>query len=157
MEGYAIDNPPKDLSLDGKDKASTISLSLTLSGKPVRNTNTDRAIDNLLALTHESADPSLEKTTLSKFEILAEFGEQLQQRLEEVPDSLGLSEIAGCCLCFAYAGCRHLNWVAFQNVKPSVVAAAVASDKLWGTSVLSLCVEQFELDGAIDHLAAALT
>ncbi|KAL4932899.1 uncharacterized protein BDV17DRAFT_252397 [Aspergillus undulatus] len=157
MEGYTIDHPPKDLSLDGKDEASTTSSSLTLSDEPVRNADTDHAIDNLLALTQESADPSLEKMTLSKFEKLSKFGEQLRQRLEEVPDSLGPSEMAGYLLRVAYAGRRHLNWVAFRNVKPSVVAAAVASDELRDASALSLCVDQFELEGAIDHLAAALT
>ncbi|PLB48899.1 hypothetical protein P170DRAFT_509564 [Aspergillus steynii IBT 23096] len=47
---------------------------------------------------------------------LAEFGEQVRRRLEEVPNSLGPSEVSGHILRIAYAGRTHLNWAAFRNL-----------------------------------------
>jgi hypothetical protein len=120
----------------------------------------DRAIDNLLILTQEPADLHLDEKTIGKFQKLAEFREQLRRRLEEVPDSLGpSSEASGHILRVAYAGRTHLNWVAFRNLAPGVIAAAVASDELRGASMLSLYVDKFKLEGDegdLGDLVAAL-
>ncbi|OQE10708.1 hypothetical protein PENFLA_c081G08388 [Penicillium flavigenum] len=122
-----------------------------------------RTIDNLLVLTQEPASGPLEKEALAKLQVLAQFREQLRQRLKEVPERLGSSQISSNMLRVAYAGCRHLNWVVFGNLPPRVIAAAIASDELQGASALSLCVNVFQLvgdeeDGESDlsDLAAAL-
>ncbi|KAJ5437724.1 hypothetical protein N7445_006268 [Penicillium cf. griseofulvum] len=122
-----------------------------------------RTIDDLLVLTQEPASGPLEKEALANLQVLAQFREQLRQRLEEVPERLGSSQISSHVLRVAYAGCRHLNWVVFGNLPPRVIAAAIASDELQGASALSLCVNLFQLvgdeeDGESDlgDLAAAL-
>ncbi|KAL4930990.1 uncharacterized protein BDV17DRAFT_280551 [Aspergillus undulatus] len=131
------------------------------SQEPLRNAHIDHAIDDMLLHTQEPAEPPLEKTIIGNLQKLVEYREQLRQRLEEVPDSLGPSDNSGYILRVAYAGRRHLNWVAFRNLAPSVIAAAVASDELRGASALSLCVDQFKLRGDegeedLGDLAAAL-
>ncbi|KAJ6149055.1 hypothetical protein N7471_000254 [Penicillium samsonianum] len=122
-----------------------------------------RTIDDLLVLTQEPASGPLEKEALANLQVLAQFREQLRQRLEEVPERLGSSQISSHVLRVAYAGCRHLNWVVFGNLPPRVIAAAIASDELQGASALSLCLNPFQLvgdeeDGESDlgDLAAAL-
>ncbi|KAL4860447.1 hypothetical protein BDV12DRAFT_108330 [Aspergillus spectabilis] len=157
-----LDDPPTDLCMDReKDSSTTRASSVTISGEPPQNTpvNIDSAIDDLLVLTQEPAEPSHEKTVFDNLQMLAKFPEKLQQRLEEVPDSLGPSKISSHVLRVAYAGRSHLNWVAFQNLPPSVIAAAVASDELRGASALSLCVDKFKLqrEGDLKELAAAVS
>ncbi|KAJ5130247.1 uncharacterized protein N7515_006286 [Penicillium bovifimosum] len=122
-----------------------------------------RIIDDLLVLTQESASGPPEKEALANLQVLAQFRELLRQRLEEVPERLGSSQISSHVLRAAYAGCRHLNWVVFGNLPPRVIAAAIASDELQGATALSLCVNLFQLvgdeeDGESDlgDLAAAL-
>ncbi|KAJ6123880.1 hypothetical protein N7471_011197 [Penicillium samsonianum] len=117
------------------------------SQEPLRNAHIDCAIDNLLLLTQEPTEPPFEKTVSDNLQKLAEYREQLRQRLEEVPDTLGPSEISSYILRVAYAGRSHLNWVVFQNLAPSVIAAAIASDELRDASAVSLCVDQFRLEG----------
>lgn len=73
-----------------------------------------------------------------------------------MPDTLGPSEISSYILRAAYAGRSHLNWVAFQNLAPSVIAAAIASDEIRDASALSLCVDQFRLEGDLGDLATVL-
>ncbi|KAJ6142529.1 hypothetical protein N7471_001982 [Penicillium samsonianum] len=155
------DEPPRDAHMDrAKDASSTTASRLTTSHEPPRNAHMDRAIDNLLILTQELADLHLDEKTIGKFQKLAEFREHLRRRLEEVPDSLGpSSEASGHILRVAYAGRTHLNWVAFRNLAPGLIAAAVASDELRGASALSLCVDKFKLEGDegyLGDLAAAL-
>ncbi|KAL4993273.1 hypothetical protein BDV10DRAFT_198465 [Aspergillus recurvatus] len=119
-----LNNPPKDLWMDReKDGLTTGASSVTISGEPPQNIPVDinSAIDGLLV-----------KTVIGNLKILAEFPEKLQQRLED-----------------SRAGRSHLNWVAFQNLPPSVITAALASDELRGTSALSLCIDQVKLQG--DH------
>lgn len=54
------------------------------------------------------------------------------------------------------------NWVAFRNLTPGLIAAAVESDELRGASALSLCVDKFKPEGGegdegdLGDLAAAL-
>ncbi|OQE77471.1 hypothetical protein PENNAL_c0061G02854 [Penicillium nalgiovense] len=54
------------------------------------------------------------------------------------------------------------NWVAFRNLTPGLIAAAVESDELRGVSALSLCVDKFKPEGGegdegdLGDLAAAL-
>ncbi|CAI7667660.1 unnamed protein product [Penicillium viridicatum] len=122
-----------------------------------------RTIDDLLVLTQEPASGPLEKEALAKLQVLAQFREQLRQRLEEVPERLGSSHISSNVLRVAYAGCRHLNWVVFGNLPPRVIAAAIASDELQGAFALSLCVNLVQLVGDkedresdLSDLAAAL-
>ncbi|KAJ9490293.1 hypothetical protein VN97_g2949 [Penicillium thymicola] len=155
------DEPPRDAHIDrAKDASSTIGSLLTTSHEPPRNAHIDRAIDNLLILTRELADLHLDEETIGRFQKLAEFREQLRRRLEEVPDSLGpSSEASGYILRVAYAGNTHLNWVAFRNLAPSVIATAIVSDELRGASALSLCVDKFKLEGdegGFGDLVAAL-
>ncbi|KAJ5320670.1 hypothetical protein N7508_000953 [Penicillium antarcticum] len=131
-----------------KDVSIRTASRLTTSHEPPRNAHMDRAIDNLLILTQEPAGLHLDKETIGRFQKLAEFREQLRRRLEEVPDSLGpSSEASGHVLWVAYAGNTHLNWVAFRNLAPSVISAAIVSDELRGASALSLCVDKFKLEG----------
>ncbi|KAL4861963.1 hypothetical protein BDV12DRAFT_203501 [Aspergillus spectabilis] len=162
-----VDDPPKDLWMDReKDGLTTRASSVTLSAEQPQNVpdEIDGAIDGLLVLTQQSAEPPLEQTAIGHLQTLARFPGKLRQRLEEVPDRLGSSTISSHVLRFAYAGCRHLNWVAFQNLPPSVIAAAIASDELQGAAALSLCVDQFMLrgddddgeGGGLDDLAIAL-
>ncbi|KAJ5158757.1 uncharacterized protein N7500_008408 [Penicillium coprophilum] len=141
-------------------RASTIAASRsTMPYEVPQKSPLDRAIDNLLILTQEPG-LHLDEETIGKFQKLAEFREQLRRRLEEVPDSLGpFSEASSHILRVAYAGCTHLNWVAFKNLAPGVIAAAVASDELRNASALSLCVDEFKLEGDegdLGDLAAVL-
>lgn len=133
---------------------------MTTSNEPPRNAHIDRAIDNLLILIQDPADLHLDEETIDKFQKLAEFREQLRRRLEEVPHSLGpSSEASGHILRVAYAGQTHLNWVAFRNLAPAVIAAAIASEELRGASALSLCVDKFKVEGDegdLSDLVAAL-
>ncbi|KAJ5416089.1 hypothetical protein N7465_004784 [Penicillium sp. CMV-2018d] len=119
----------------------------TTSQEPLRNAHIEYTIDNLLLLTHEPTEFPFEKAVNDNLQKLAEYREQLRQRLEEIPDTLGPSEISSYILRVAYAGRSHLNWVAFQNLTPSVIAAAIASDELRDASALSLCVDWFRLEG----------
>ncbi|KXG52943.1 uncharacterized protein PGRI_081980 [Penicillium griseofulvum] len=73
--------------------------------------------------------------------------EQLQQQLEEVPDSLGPSEAEAHILRVAYAKRTHLNWVVFRNLAPGMVGKAAVSNELWGASALSMRVDKFKLEG----------
>ncbi|KAJ5481635.1 hypothetical protein N7475_000447 [Penicillium sp. IBT 31633x] len=143
-----------------KDAPTTTTSHLTTLHEPRRNVHIDRAIDNLLALTQEPADLHLDEETTGKFQMLAEFREQLRRRLEEVPERLGpSSEASGHILRVAYAGSTHLNWVAFKNLSFAVIAAAIESEELRGASALSLCVDKFNLEegeGDLGDLAAAL-
>jgi hypothetical protein len=123
----------------------------------------DRTIDDLLVLTQEPACLPLEKKALAHLQMLVPFREKLRQRLEEVPDRLGPSTISIHVLRVAYTERSHLNWVAFGNLPPRVIAAAVASDDLRGASALSLCVNASQLAGDEEegepdlvNLAAAL-
>ena len=133
---------------------------MATSHEPPRNAHIDRAIDNLLILIQDLADLHLDEKTIGKFQKLAEFREQLRRRLEEVPDSLGpSSEASSHILRVAYAGRAHLNWVAFRNLAPGLIATAITSDELRGSSALSLCVDKFKLEGdegGLADLAAAL-
>ena len=137
----------------------------TIVDQPPQNDPVDmvRTIDDLLVLTQEPASGPLEKEALAKLQVLAQFREQLRQRLEEVPERLGSSQISSNVLRVAYAGCRHLNWVVFGNLPPRVIAAAIASDELQGAFALSLCVNLVQLVGDkedresdLSDLAAAL-
>ncbi|KAJ5522338.1 hypothetical protein N7527_006453 [Penicillium freii] len=119
----------------------------TMSQETLRNAHIDYTIDNLLLLTQEPTEYPFEKAVNDNLQNLAEYREQLRQRLEEIPDTLGPSEISSYILRVAYAGRSHLNWVAFQNLTPSVIAAAIASDELRDASALSLCVDWFRLEG----------
>jgi hypothetical protein len=158
------DDPPKDLSMDrAKDGSSTRSSSFTILDKPPQNVpeDIDRAIDDLLVPTRDFTELSIEKSATSNLQMLAIFPEKLRQQLEEVPHRLGPSKISSHVLRVAFAGRSHLNWVAFQNLPPSVIAAAVASDELRGASTPSLCVDQFKLhggdgEGGLNDLATAL-
>ncbi|KAJ6149089.1 hypothetical protein N7471_000288 [Penicillium samsonianum] len=139
---------PLKSTTSAKDISTITASRLTTSHEPPRNAHMDRAIDNLLILTQEPADLHLDEETISRFQKLAEFREQLRRRLEEVPDSLGpSSEASGHILRVAYAGNTHLNWVVFRNLAPSVIATAIISDELRGASALSLCVDKFKLEG----------
>ncbi|KAL3494970.1 hypothetical protein BJX62DRAFT_246849 [Aspergillus germanicus] len=130
-----LDEPLRGMSIHHVKDGSTSSC--TISDEPPQTVpeEIDRAIDNLL---------------------------KLRQRLEEVPDRLGSSMISSHVLRIAYAGYSHLNWVAFQNISPSVIAAAIVSDELQGAAALSLCADQFILrgddnrEGSLDDLAIAL-
>jgi hypothetical protein len=147
-----------------KDGLTTRASSVTLSAEQPQNApdEIDGAIDGLLVLTQLPAEPPLEQTVIAHLQTLAEFPEKLRQRLEEVPDRLGPSKISSHVLRVAYAGCSHLNWVAFQNLSPSVIAAAIVSDELQGAAALSLCADQSMLrgddnrEGSLDDLAIAL-
>ena len=119
----------------------------TTSQETLRNAHIDYTIDNLLILTQEPTEFPFEKAVNDNLQKLAEYREQLRQRLEEIPDTLGPSEISSYILRVAYAGRSHLNWVGFQNLTPSVIAAAIASDELRDASALSLCVDWFRLEG----------
>ncbi|CAG8897282.1 unnamed protein product [Penicillium egyptiacum] len=168
MVGYTIvDEPPRDVSMDhAKDDGSTTrASSVTISDEPPQTVpvDMDRTIDDLLVLTQEPACPPLEKQALAHLQMLVPFREKLRQRLEEVPDRLGPSTISSHVLRVAYTERSHLNWVAFGNLPPRVIAAAVASDDLRGASALSLCVDAFQLAGDEEegesdlvNLAAAL-
>ncbi|KAL4865180.1 hypothetical protein BDV12DRAFT_200372 [Aspergillus spectabilis] len=152
MVGFTIDGP--------KDARITTASPSTTPHRPLRNAHMDRAIDDLLVLT-QPADLQLDEKTINNFQKLAEFREQLRERVEEVPDSLGPSEISGYILRVAYAGYSHLNWVAFRNLPLSMIVSAVSSEELQGASTLSLCVDQFKLEGDkgevdLDNLAAVL-
>ncbi|KAB8067061.1 hypothetical protein BDV29DRAFT_163811 [Aspergillus leporis] len=132
----------------------------TISDEPPGKEHRDQAIDNLLILTQDPADLHLDQNTIRNFQKLAEFREQVRRRLEDVPDSLGPSKLSSHILRVAYAGCMHLNWVAFRNLPPSVITATVASDELRSASALSLCVDNFKLEGdegALSDLEAALS
>ncbi|KAI9035566.1 uncharacterized protein KD926_003226 [Aspergillus affinis] len=129
-------------------------------GRAAGKEHRDQAIDNLLILTQDPADLHLDQNTIENFQKLAEFREQVRKRLEDVPDSLGPSKLSSHILRVAYAGRMHLNWVAFRNLSPSVIAAAVASNELRGASALSLCVDNFKLEGdegGLSDLEAALS
>ncbi|CAG7962111.1 unnamed protein product [Penicillium nalgiovense] len=168
MVGYTIVNePPRDVSIDhAKDDGSTRrASSVTISDEPPQTVpvDMDRTIDDLLVLTQEPACLPLEKQALVHLRMLVPFREKLRQRLEEVPDRLGPSTISSHVLRVAYTERSHLNWVAFRNLPPRVIAAAVASDDLRGASALSLCVDAFQLAGDEEegepdlvNLAAAL-
>ncbi|KAI9036632.1 uncharacterized protein KD926_001645 [Aspergillus affinis] len=150
--------PSKSTSRASYASTTTIS-QLTTLDEPLRKAHINRAIDNLLLLTQQHGDLPLDKNTIDNFQQLAEFREQVRRRLEEVPDRLGPSEVSVHILRVAYAGCMHLNWVAFRNLAPNMIAAAVASDELRGASALSLCVDQFKLErdeGDLGDLAAVL-
>ncbi|KAL4922567.1 hypothetical protein BDW62DRAFT_18 [Aspergillus aurantiobrunneus] len=158
MVGYTIlDDRPGGMSVNAKASSCTIS-DESLPDVPEE---IDCAIDDLLVLTQEPAEPPLEKTAISHLHMLAKFPETLRQRLEEVPDRLGSSKISSHVLRVAYAGQSHLNWVAFRKLTLSVIAAAIASEELRNASALSLCVDQFllardEREGDLDDFAAAL-
>ncbi|KAJ5547459.1 hypothetical protein N7494_005044 [Penicillium frequentans] len=151
---------PSKSTTSAKDASTTTPSRLTTSNEPPRNAHIDRAIDNLLILTQDPADLHLDEETIDKFQKLAEFREQLRRRLEEVPHSLGpSSEASGHILRVAYARQTHLNWVAFGNLAPAVIAAAIASEELRGASALSLCVDNFKVEGDegdLSDLVAAL-
>ncbi|KAJ5787896.1 hypothetical protein N7457_002886 [Penicillium paradoxum] len=142
-----------------EDESTTTASCLTTSHELPRSAHVDGAIDDLLILTQDP-ELHLDERTIDKFQQLTEFRDQLRRRLEEVPDSLGpSSEASGHILRIAYAGCMHLNWVAFRYLAPGLIAAAVASDELRGASALSLCVDNFDLEGCegeLGDLAAAL-
>ncbi|KAL4863031.1 hypothetical protein BDV12DRAFT_202504 [Aspergillus spectabilis] len=149
-------NLPKDLWMDReKDGSTTRASSVTISSEAPQNISVDidSAINALLVLTQEPADPPIEKTAFENLQMLAKFP-------EEVLDRLGPSKISSHVLRVAYAGRSHLNWVAFQNLPPSVIAAAIASDELRGVSAISLCIDQFELrgddGGGVQDFAVAL-
>ncbi|KAL6238399.1 hypothetical protein BDW75DRAFT_237498 [Aspergillus navahoensis] len=158
MVGYTIlDDPPGGISIEEKASSCTISD----ESLPDIPEEIDCTIDNLLVLTQEPAEPLLEKTAISHLHMLAKFPETLQQQLEEVPDRLGSSKISSHVLRVAYAGQSHLNWVAFQKLTLSVIAAAISSEELRNASALSLCVDQFLLardkrKGDLNDFAAAL-
>ncbi|KAJ5382247.1 hypothetical protein N7517_000158 [Penicillium concentricum] len=151
---------PSKSTTSAKDASTTTPSRLTTSNEPPRNAHMDRAIDNLLILTQDPADLHLDEETIDKFQKLAKFREQLRRRLEEVPHSLGpSSEASGHILRVAYAGQTHLNWVAFRNLAPAVIAAAIVSEELRSASALSLCVDKFKVEGDegdLSDLAAAL-
>ncbi|KAL5356182.1 hypothetical protein BJX96DRAFT_171371 [Aspergillus floccosus] len=152
MVGYIIlDEPPLD---ESTIKASSI----TILDEPPQYApiDMDRAINDLLILTQEPASLPLDKRALANVQILAQFREKLRQRLKEVPDKLDFSKISSYILRVAYAGCSHLNWVAFRNLPPRVIATAVVSDELRGASALSLCVDRFQGESELGDLAAAL-
>ena len=146
-----LDFWPSKSSTTRSKEASSTAERLSTPHEP-RNAQMDRAIDNLLIFTHHNR--ALDETTIRKFQKLTEFREQLRRRLEEVPDSLGPSEACGYILRVAYAGRAHLNWVAFRNLAPSVIAAAIASDELRTASALSLCVD--EMKGDFGELGVAI-
>ena len=131
-----------------KDDSKSRASSFTMSDDPPQNIpeDIDAVIDDLLVLTQEPAGPPLDRSAVSKLQLLAKFPEQLWQRLEEEPDRLGPFKGSSHVLAVAYAGRSHLNWVAFRNLTLSVIAAAVASDELRGASALSVCVDQFEME-----------
>ncbi|KAL4738836.1 hypothetical protein BDV11DRAFT_188776 [Aspergillus similis] len=145
MVGYTIlDEPPRGMSIDrAKDGSTTRASSCTMSDEPPQDIpeDIDGVIDDLLVLTQEPAEPPLEKTAIGSLQMLATFPKKLWQRLE-VPDRLGTSKISSHALRVAYAGCSHLNWVAFRKHTLSVIAAAIASEELRNASALSLCVDQ---------------
>ncbi|CAI7618667.1 unnamed protein product [Penicillium palitans] len=139
---------PSKSTTSAKDASTTTLSRLITSNEPPRNAHMDCAIDNLLILTQDPADLHLDEETIDKFQKLAEFREQLRRRLEEVPHSLGPSSEASIhILRVAYAGQTHLNWVAFRNLAPAVIAATIASGELRGASALSLCVDKFRVEG----------
>ncbi|KAL3475937.1 hypothetical protein BJX99DRAFT_259013 [Aspergillus californicus] len=147
-----LDDPPKNLWMDReKDGSTTRASSVTISGEPPQNIpeDIDSAINGLLVLT-QVPEPPLEQTAID-LQMFVKFPEKLRQQLEEVPDRLGPSKISSYVLRVAYTGCSYLNWVVFQNLPPSVIAAAVASDELQGVSALSLCVDQLKLLGDNDE------
>ncbi|KAL4776494.1 hypothetical protein BDW60DRAFT_213879 [Aspergillus nidulans var. acristatus] len=158
MVGHTIlDDPPGGMSIDAKASSCTIS-DESLPDVPEE---IDCAIDDLLVLTQEPAEPPFEKTAISHLHMLAKFPKILRQRLEEVPDRLGSSKISSHVLRVAYAGQSHLNWVAFWKLTLSVITAAITSEELCNASALSLCVDQFllardEREGDLDDFAAAL-
>ncbi|KAK1149842.1 hypothetical protein N8T08_003398 [Aspergillus melleus] len=132
----------------------------TIADGPPGKEHSDRAIDNLLILTQDPANLHLDQNTILNFQKLAEFRDHVRRRIEEVPDNLGPSEVSGHILRVAYAGHMHLNWVAFRNLSPSVIAAAIESDELRSASALSLCIDNFKLEGnegGFDDLAATLS
>ncbi|KAJ5823925.1 hypothetical protein N7447_006265 [Penicillium robsamsonii] len=61
-----------------------------------------RTINDLLILTQEPASAPLEKEALANLQVLTQFREQLRQRLEEVPERLGSSQISSHMLRVAY-------------------------------------------------------
>ncbi|KAJ0424725.1 hypothetical protein BJY00DRAFT_276228 [Aspergillus carlsbadensis] len=164
-------NPPKDSSTDGEedwstdskeDDDSTRSLSATILEEPPQKFSDKIAssINNLLDLTQ--GEHLLEETVIHQIQNLAKHQEQLRQRLEEASDRLGPSKISSHLLRVAYAGHSHLNWVTFQKLTLSVIAAAIASEELHDASALSLRIDTFMLasdekeGGGLDDLAAAL-
>lgn len=157
---YGKDFRPSKSTTSANDASTTTPSRVTKSNEPPRNVHMDHAIDNLLILTQDPADLPLDEETIAKFQNLAEFREQLRRRLEEVPHSLGpSSEASAHILRVAYAGQTHLNWVAFRNLAPAVIAAAIASDELRGASALSLCVDDSRVEGDegdLSGLVAAL-
>ncbi|KAI9375021.1 hypothetical protein BJX61DRAFT_550309 [Aspergillus egyptiacus] len=152
----------RGMSFDGANDESTTRASIvTISDEQPRNIpeDIDRVIDDLLVLTHEPDEHLLERSAVGNLQILAKFPEQLREQLEEDPDRLGPSKLSSQVLAVAYAGRSHLNWAVFQNLTPSVIAAAVASDELRGASALSVCADQLELeqDGVLQELTAAVS
>ncbi|OJJ05259.1 hypothetical protein ASPVEDRAFT_44776 [Aspergillus versicolor CBS 583.65] len=144
-----LENPPRGMSwYHAKDYSKSRASSFTMSDDLPQNIpeDIDAVIDDLLVLTQEPAGPPPDRSAVSNLQLLARFPEQLWQRLEEEPDRLGPSRVSSHVLAVAYAGRSHLNWVAFQNLTLSVIAAAVASDELRGASALSVCVDQFEME-----------
>jgi hypothetical protein len=49
----------------------------------------------------------------------------------------------------AYAGCPHLNLVAFHNIAYEVITVGVTSDELQGAVALSLCVNDLKGDVSV--------
>ncbi|KAL4874301.1 hypothetical protein BJY04DRAFT_225153 [Aspergillus karnatakaensis] len=156
--------PPKDWSSDSEeDDDSTGSLSATILEEPPQKFSDEIAsgLDDLLDLTQEPAEYSLEETIIHRIQSLAGHREQLRQRLEEAPDRLGPSKISSHLLRVAYVGHSHLNWVAFQKLTLGAIAAAIASEELREASALSLRTDHFMLardenEGGLDDLIAAL-
>ncbi|KAF9894399.1 hypothetical protein FE257_007902 [Aspergillus nanangensis] len=148
MVGYTIvDELPRDVSMSHakNDGPTTSASSMTIVDEPPTvPVDIDRTIDNLLVLTQEPVSPPLEKQVLAYLQTLVPFHKKLRQRLEEMPNKLGPFMISSHVLRFAYARCHHLNWVAFWNLPPRVIAAAIASDELQDASTLSLCVNAFQ-------------
>ncbi|KAL4976085.1 hypothetical protein BDW66DRAFT_160006 [Aspergillus desertorum] len=137
---------PPELDQDTEESQAEVSSQSPLSGSPdrlqvhLRNAHIDRAIDDMLL----HARGPLESPIVRDLERLA-------------PEALGRCGQKAYILRVAYAGCRHLNWLKFRNLAPSVIAAALASDELQDASALSLCVEQFKLRAdELDPLVAAL-
>jgi hypothetical protein len=157
-----LPDPSRGTSFDyAEDDSATTASSVSISDDQPQHilADIDRVIDELLVLTHQPDEHPLERAADSNLQIASRFPEQLREQLEEDPRRLGPFKVSSHVLAVAYAGRSHLNWAAFLNLTPSVIAAALASDELQGASALSLCADQFGLEsgGDLKELTAAMS
>ncbi|KAL5341660.1 hypothetical protein BJX70DRAFT_42573 [Aspergillus crustosus] len=157
-----LSDPSRGTSFDcAEDDSATTASGVSISDDQPQHipADMDRVIDELLVLTHQPDEHPLERAAVGNLQKVSRFPAQLREQLEEDPHRLGPFKVSSHVLAVAYAGHSHLNWAAFLNLTPSVIAAALASDELQGASALSLGADQFGLEsgGDLKELIAAMS